>query len=520
MSIILLLKATVILGVASALTTLFRNTSAAVRHLIWTLAVCGVLALPVMSLVAPKWQVLPDSQVTRVAPVPSSAPAATMIRTPTTTRRHMTWHWSWVWYAGMGASGAWLLLGWLRASRLVRRSEPGPWRVEPIATSRRVRVQRSADITVPVTTGIFRPIILMPQGADAWPIERLTVVLAHELAHIERHDCLTQLLASIACAVYWFHPLAWFASLQLRRERERACDDAVINRGTKCSVYAEHLLGIATAMQSKGNELAMTIPFFRSQDLQQRLRDLLNQDANRRALSLKIVAGIAIAALCVIIPIATVSAQSTQAVGNISGTVIDVSGAVIPSVPVTASGLDTKNKEATRADAVGNYAFRNLPVGRYRVEVRARGFKLFQSEVAVTAGTTLPVRAILDLGTIEESVDVIAARPTSAVQPQTAGTPQRIRVGGNVQATKLIYKSDPTYPEHARQQGVEGSVVLRAVVGIDGSLMSVEPLSQTADSELVQAALDAVRSWRYEPTLLNGAPVEVVTTITVNFRLR
>ncbi len=513
MNMILLLKATVVLGAAAVLTTALRNTSAAVRHLIWALAVCGVLALPLMSVVTPRWEVLP--QVTTVT---DSAPAEIVDSASAPVRPvHVQWHWSWAWYGGMIASAAWLLLGWVRATRLVRRSEP--W-LPDIATARRVRIHRSVEIAVPLTTGVFRPIILLPKTAATWSLDRLNVVLAHELAHVERFDCLTQLLASFASIIYWFHPLVWFASAQLRRERERACDDAVINRGTKCSEYAEHLLGIATSLQSKGAELAVTILFFRSQDLQQRLKDLLDHDANRRALSLKITATIAAVALCVIIPIATVSAQSSQALGTISGTVVDVSGAVIPFVPVTATGLDTRNKEATRSDAVGNYAFHNLPAGRYRIEVRARGFKMFQSEVAVAAGTAVPMRAILDLGTVEESVDVIAARPTPAVQPQTTGTPHRIRVGGNVQATKLIYKSDPIYPEHARQQGIEGSVVLRAVVAKDGTLMSLEPLSQTADSELVQAAQDAVRSWRYEPTLLNGEPVEVITTITVNFRLR
>jgi TonB family protein len=92
-------------------------------------------------------------------------------------------------------------------------------------------------------------------------------------------------------------------------------------------------------------------------------------------------------------------------------------------------------------------------------------------------------------------------------------------VGGNVQATKLVYRVPPAYPEHAKQNGLQGVVVLQAVIGINGSLLSIQPLSKSVDAELVQAAQDAVSQWRYEPVLLNGHPVEAVTTITVNFRL-
>ncbi len=97
--------------------------------------------------------------------------------------------------------------------------------------------------------------------------------------------------------------------------------------------------------------------------------------------------------------------------------------------------------------------------------------------------------------------------------------PQRIRVGGNVQAVKLVYQTKPAYPEHAQQNGIQGSVVLQGVISTTGNLIGVEVLSKAVDPELAQAAVDAASQWRWEPTLLNGEPVEVVTTITVNFHL-
>jgi TonB family protein len=70
-----------------------------------------------------------------------------------------------------------------------------------------------------------------------------------------------------------------------------------------------------------------------------------------------------------------------------------------------------------------------------------------------------------------------------------------------------------------QQLGIEGTVVMRAVISTTGDLLNVEAVTSDVDARLVQAALDAVRQWKYQPTLLNGQPVEVVTTITVDFQL-
>jgi len=104
---------------------------------------------------------------------------------------------------------------------------------------RNVRFLRGAAGTMPMAWGIVNPAVLMPADADEWPVERLRIVLLHELAHVSRRDCLTHLLAQAACAVYWFHPLAWMAARRARNERERACDDLVLAAGTRGSDYAE-----------------------------------------------------------------------------------------------------------------------------------------------------------------------------------------------------------------------------------------------------------------------------------------
>jgi len=115
---------------------------------------------------------------------------------------------------------------------------------------------------------------------------------------------------------------------------------------------------------------------------------------------------------------------------------------------------------------------------------------------------------------------IIGAVPTAAPPPppeKKAATPQRIRVGGNVQAANLIRKVQPTYPPLAKQARIQGTVRFQAVIGKDGKIQYLQVLS--GHPLLIAASQQAVTQWLYKPTMLNGEPVEVVTTIDVNFTL-
>jgi protein TonB len=104
-----------------------------------------------------------------------------------------------------------------------------------------------------------------------------------------------------------------------------------------------------------------------------------------------------------------------------------------------------------------------------------------------------------------------------AAPPPPKPTLTRIKQGGNVTAASLINRVTPVYPPLARQTRISGTVRLHAIIGKDGSVQQLEVMS--GHPLLVQAALEAVRQWRYRPTLLNGEPVEVDTTIDVIFSL-
>ena len=96
-------------------------------------------------------------------------------------------------------------------------------------------------------------------------------------------------------------------------------------------------------------------------------------------------------------------------------------------------------------------------------------------------------------------------------------TPQRIKIGGSVQQAKLVRQPHPVYPPLAKQARIQGTVKLSAIISKDGTIQKLEVIS--GHPLLVPAALEAVKQWVYQPTLLNGEPVEVVTQIDVNFTL-
>lgn len=102
--------------------------------------------------------------------------------------------------------------------------------------------------------------------------------------------------------------------------------------------------------------------------------------------------------------------------------------------------------------------------------------------------------------------------------PPKAATPKRIRVGGQVEQAKLIFQPKPDYPPLAKMARIQGTVRLEAIISRDGTIQDLKVLS--GHPLLVKSALEAVQRWRYQPTLLNGEPVEVVTEIDVNFTLQ
>lgn len=177
---------------------------------------------------------------------------------------------------------------------------------------RRVDLMNSPLRTMPMTWGVWRARILVPAQAAEWSAGQRRDVLLHELGHAKRRDCLTQLLAQVACAFYWFNPLAWIASHRMQVERERACDDLVLSRGAAPAAYARHLLdsvASAPALRLAGAAVAMARP----STLEERMRAILDGRLNRRAMTARGSLAAILLLSTALVPVAVLKAEQAPA---------------------------------------------------------------------------------------------------------------------------------------------------------------------------------------------------------------
>ena len=186
--------------------------------------------------------------------------------------------------------------------------------VKRIASSLSVRrsvcVYLSCDRHIPMTWGLFAPRLLLPADAVGWDSERLQAVLAHELAHVKRWDCQTQLLAQVACALHWLNPLAWFALWRISLERERACDDTALSSGIVAADYAEHLIGIVSGLSRRELASYTALAMARPSRLARRLSVLLDEKLNRRSVTTGVMLATIVALTAIIVPISIIRAAT------------------------------------------------------------------------------------------------------------------------------------------------------------------------------------------------------------------
>lgn len=408
------LKGTALLILAALAALLLRRGSAAHRHLAWTCALAGLVALPIMLAVAPAWRVnapalawltpgsstLPADNVSpalapasdevdspnAATPLPPGVPeargttppgdAATSdaAATPPVVSTHAPSRgiaWPAValtlWMIGALAVLATFVAGHLMLRTLLRGARPvrdGEWHALAQEAADRLGLTvpfallRGADVLVPVAFGLVRPRVVLPAGCDAWPAELRRAVLVHELAHVQRHDCLTQAVAQLACALFWFHPGAWWAASRLQVEREHACDDRVLAARTRATDYADHLLDMVRSLRARRLAALGAVAFARPSSLEGRLLAVLDPRRDRRAVGPRIAVPAALLAAVLVLPFAAlelVTAGAPQASGR--KTIVHANGdpnALRPSrvtpVPDPARTLDQRAAWA-RAEA-------------------------------------------------------------------------------------------------------------------------------------------------------------------------
>jgi beta-lactamase regulating signal transducer with metallopeptidase domain len=329
------LKGVLICAIAGLATTFLHRSSAFTRNMIWVFALVGVILLPVFSLMSPLWSLpifpelgalgiesfTPDfdklDQDAMVGPPPpaQAGAAAAGGSLEETASISIPWY-GWAILAWM--AGALLYLLWCVVShtgiRLIvkkARSANYEWSVlledltEEMNLSRHVKLLQSSHIKAAITVGIFNPTIVIPSDTERWPDHLRRLVLSHELAHVKRWDTLIETFALFATVLHWFNPLVWFAVKQLRIERERDCDNAVLGAGARPSDYAELLMNIAADLGDSAKPVWQLSTISQSSNLKDRLMSILNQKINRNRGSRRSAILTGALVLALVLPIST-----------------------------------------------------------------------------------------------------------------------------------------------------------------------------------------------------------------------
>lgn len=325
---VMLVKATVVLAAGAIAARAVGRTSPAGRHTIWALTLAGALGLPLGMMATPAWRVrvLPGQTTDLVVP-PASVSTSRSEALPSLDRKSVNSLSSStaslpargasvtnsnesgrtflsarqiallipiLWILGALAVLGWMVVGRISLTRLTRRADSlqsNEWKDlldgerARAGVRETVRLLSSTEVSTPLTWGIRSPVVLLPAEASEWKEDHRAVVLRHELAHIARSDSLTQALAGVTCAVYWFHPLAWVAARGLRAEQERACDDRVISSGTPAADYAAHLLEVARSARALGAQGLVSLAMARPSQLEGRLLAVLNASRRKTTMS-------------------------------------------------------------------------------------------------------------------------------------------------------------------------------------------------------------------------------------------
>ncbi len=542
-----LVKMTVVIALALAVMPLLRRRSAALRHWVLIVAVACAAAQPLLTLMAPRWTlpsgellpsstrftsdtsiVLLDVDAGATGAVGPSQPMAN----PSSASNRLGWMLFGVWLSGTLVSVGALLTGMCRLVRMTSRSRAATaqWlaATADVGDTLGLRVPARTLITehpaLLVTWGGRRPIVLLPRDAASWAPDRIRAVVSHELAHVQRKDWPTQLAAEVLRSCVWFHPLLWIACARLRQESERACDDLVLALGIERTSYATHLVALARAFKAHGRPWLPAPAIARPSTLQWRIRAMLNMNLDRRPVSLSMRAAILVAMLCASLSIAGLHAQTT----SVTGTLHDTSGRMLPNATVRLAHTQSDAKYDMQSDENGRFQFTAVAPGDYVLSVRLAGFSPIVDTIALAPDGSVRREMTLNVASLRETIAVRGGGPgerkgrrgpqeaTNVTQPTC--TPSS--VGGQIVPPTKIRNVPPQYPQGLQDANVTGTVILVAHIGADGIVNDVRPFSGDPRSEgLEEAAIIAVKQWRFTPTLLNCQPIEVQMLATVTFSM-
>lgn len=275
-----------------------------------------------------------------------------------------------------------------------------------------VPLLRCRSTIEPGAFGIFRPKILWPSGlSDRLHDAELEAILSHELCHVRRRDNLTASLQMLVETLFWFHPIVWWIGARMIAERERACDEAVIERGSSRQTYAEGILKVC--------------------------------------------------GFCVRSPLASIAG-------------------------VAGAGLNQRMEWIMSGHRI-------LPV-------------------------SLPMRLVI-IAIIAGTAGMPLAAGVTAGQQEEAGKVHR--KGPGVTLPVLVKETKPGYTPQAVKERIQGSLWLEAVVLTDGTVGDVK-VTKSLDAKhgLDDAAVKAIKQWRFKPGTKDKKPVPVAVEVEMSFKLK
>ncbi|HKH72688.1 MAG TPA: M56 family metallopeptidase [Vicinamibacterales bacterium] len=541
------IKIALVIVIGLIAVVIFHRRPAALRHWMLTTAIVVSLATPLMIILAPSWSlpVETTSGVTRNSPIAprdsrsdarigitATIQSATTSRTIRQTGVNPAVILVAIWIIGVAVNLAGLSVGLWRLRRTAVRAtivHDGPWAEtartlsERLGLRRPVRLLQSDEPALLMTWGLFTPKVLLPIGASSWHADRIRVVLAHELAHVQRGDWIVQIGSELLRSACWFNPLVWLASSRVRFEGERACDDAVVNLGVGGGEYAEHLLDLARQFGRARHHAFPAVAIVpRPTSLERRVTAMLNVHIDRNPVSrVSRLATLAVL-LAAALPIALFAQNRFW---TISGSIVDPSNAVLPGVTVVAIDTTRGARHQVETNRTGRFEIVGLPDGAYLLEAGVPGFATYRQKLTLD-GQDVNREITLQVGTLEETISVTrggappsfdgqrwgSPRPATCGPSEAAPATGSIRIGGQIRQPRKIRHVSPVYPEGT----TPGLVRMEAIIGIDG-LVQETKVTNDAPPALAQAAVDAVRQWEFDPTLLNCLAIPVTMTVTIDF---
>lgn len=326
-------KALVLLAAAIAVAPLLRRLPARITATLWAGVLAGTLLVAPIALLVPDLpvsipqllaSVVPDPAPPAPHPLSAATDPPTVSRTvptdqsmvPTASRGPLRWRSllfaAWLVGAALAATRA--VMGVIEVRRVLRRAtESTDLRlaadlgrtIARLGLRRPVRLVMSDELGAPATIGVLRPVVVLPERAPGWLVERRRAVLLHELVHIVRLDWVARVVAQAACIAWWFNPLAWWARRRLIDAQELACDEEVIALGTPPASYAAHLLEIGRTVHRRA---VPALSLARPSRLEERIMTLLDRRTHRRA-GLAAVAPVLLVVALVVPALAAVQAR-------------------------------------------------------------------------------------------------------------------------------------------------------------------------------------------------------------------